>query len=60
MKNTVNIRDNKMSKTSGLTAIEHLEETLFFIMGHVSGGRVTVSDGDCRLYYNYEHTLHSS
>jgi hypothetical protein len=30
--------------------------SLFFILGHILGGHVTVTDGDCRLYfYNYEH-----
>ncbi len=24
--------------------------SLFFILGHVSGGRVTVTDGNCRIY----------
>jgi hypothetical protein len=27
--------------------------SLFFIMGHVLGGRVTVTDGD----YNYDHII---
>jgi hypothetical protein len=26
--------------------------SLFFILGHVSGGRVTVTDGNYRIYYN--------
>jgi hypothetical protein len=25
--------------------------SLFFIAGHILGGRVTVTDGDCRIYY---------
>jgi hypothetical protein len=37
----------------------YLSPTLLFIMGHVLGGRVTVTDGECRLfiYYNYEHVI---
>jgi hypothetical protein len=27
------------------------------VLGHILGRRVTVSDGDCRLYYNYEHII---
>ncbi len=29
--------------------------SLFFILGHVSGGRVTVTYGNYEIYYNYEH-----
>jgi hypothetical protein len=31
--------------------------SLFFIMLHVLCGHVTVTDGDCRLYYNYKHII---
>ncbi len=30
---------------------------LFFIFGQISGGRVTVTDGDCRLYYTIMNKL---
>ena len=30
---------------------------IFFILGHVLGGHVTVTGGDCRLYYNYRHVI---
>jgi hypothetical protein len=40
-----------------LGLMNHLD-TLFFIFGHVSGGRVTVTDAECRIYiYNYEHLI---
>jgi hypothetical protein len=29
----------------------------FFILGHMSGGHVTVSDGDCRILHNFEHVI---
>ncbi len=33
----------------------------FFISGHVSGGHVTVTDGDCRIYYTILNmSLHNS
>ncbi len=28
-----------------------------FISGHISGGHVTVTVADWRLYYNYEHVI---
>jgi hypothetical protein len=35
----------------------HLLYSLIFIMGHILGGRVPVTDGDYRFYYNYEHVI---
>jgi hypothetical protein len=34
-----------------------LVTALFFILGHILGGCVTIADGDWKLYYNYEHTI---